>query len=217
LPTTSTRRAAPCAPVRAGTVQDRPYRAYRDEPNVAPGSMTETYVAMKLVIDNWRWAGMPFYLRTGKALTRRSSEIVVQFKRAPFMLFRDTPVDRMMANRLILHIQPDEGVSMQFGAKIPGPRVNLGRVSMKFKYKDYFDAAPSTGYETLVYDCMTGDATLFQRADSVEAGWRIVQPLLDHWAAAPDSGFEPYAAGSTGPAIADTLMTRDGRIWRALS
>ncbi|HVJ54296.1 MAG TPA: glucose-6-phosphate dehydrogenase [Aliidongia sp.] len=200
----------------AGAAAGRSYRAYREEPNVAPTSTTETFVAMKLNIDNWRWAGMPFYLRTGKALKRRASEIVVQFKRAPFSLFRDTPVDRMTANRLTLQIQPEEGIAMEFGAKIPGPRVSLGRVSMNFQYKDYFEVAPSTGYETLVYDCMIGDATLFQRADSVEAGWSVVQPLIDLWTAEPNFNLQTYEAGSAGPQNADELLARDGRVWRTL-
>ena len=155
---------------------------YRRAPNVAPESTTETYVALKLVIDNWRWAGVPFYLRTGKALAARRSEIVIQFKQAPFALFRDTPVERLTPNDLILHIQPEEGMTLRFGAKIPGPSVQMDGVEMKFNYKDYFKAAPSTGYETLIYDCMIGDATLFQRADNIEAGWRVVQPVLDAWA-----------------------------------
>jgi glucose-6-phosphate 1-dehydrogenase len=211
------RRSAMRGQYSAGLVGDKLYHAYREEPDVAPASTTETFVALKLMIDNWRWAGMPFYLRTGKALTKRASEIVVQFKRAPFVLFRDTDVDRMLANRLTLHIQPDEGVSMEFGAKVPGPKVTLGRVSMDFKYKDYFDSAPSTGYETLVYDCMIGDATLFQRADSVEAGWSVVQPILDLWAAEPTLNLDQYPAGSAGPANADELLARDGRSWRSLS
>ena len=121
-------------------------------------------------IDNWRWAGVPFYLRTGKALTRRTTEIAIQFKRVPFALFRDTPVDALTPNVLALQIQPDEGISLQFGAKQPGPEIRLGGVRMDFKYRDYFHTEPSTGYETLVYDAMIGDAMLFQRADSVEAG-----------------------------------------------
>ncbi len=200
----------------AGQGSGRSYKAYREEERVDPNSMTETYVGMKLTVDNWRWAGMPFYLRTGKALAARKSEVVVQFKHAPFALFRDTSVDRMMANRLILHIQPDEGLSMQFGAKVPGPTVQLGHVEMTFKYKDYFETAPSTGYETLVYDCMIGDATLFQRADAVEAGWRVVDPLLQSWEADPKRNFQPYAGGSQGPAIADELLARDGRRWHPL-
>jgi glucose-6-phosphate 1-dehydrogenase len=200
----------------AGTIDGSPHSGYRQEQNVEPGSMTETYAAMKLVIDNWRWAGMPFYLRTGKCLARRKSEVVVQFKNAPFALFRDTPVDSMMANQLILHVQPDEGLSMQFGAKVPGPTVKISPVWMTFKYKDYFESEPSTGYETLVYDCMMGDATLFQRADSVEAGWQVVEPLLEAWKAQPRQNFEFYEAGSPGPRISDALLERDGRAWHEL-
>ena len=200
-----------------GAVQGQPYKPYREELDVAPGSMTETYVAMKLTIDNWRWHGMPFYLRTGKAMTKRLSEISIQFKHPPQVMFRDTAVDKMIANRLVIHVQPDEGVSIRFGAKVPGPTVKLGRVWMNFHYFDYFDAAPSTGYETLIYDCMMGDATLFQRADSVEAGWRIVEPLFDAWRADPYRNFQNYPAGAAGPQIADDLLARDGRAWNRMA
>jgi glucose-6-phosphate 1-dehydrogenase len=168
------------------------------------------------MIDNWRWAGVPIYLRTGKALARRHSGIVIRFKQAPFALFRDTPVERLTANDLVLHIQPEEGVTLRFGAKIPGPEMHMGSVEMKFDYHDYFDAAPSTGYETLIYDCMNGDATLFKRADDIEAGWRIVQPVLDAWDAEKDWEPQLYPAGSSGPFEADALLARDGRQWRAL-
>lgn len=201
----------------AGKINGAPHTGYRQEPKIATDSMTETYVAMKLVIDNWRWAGMPFYLRTGKCLSRRKSEIVVQFKHAPFALFRGTSVDSMAANQLILHVQPDEGLSMQFGAKVPGPTVKLGHVCMTFKYKDYFESTPSTGYETLVYDCMIGDATLFQRADSVEAGWRVVEPLLHAWKSQTMKNLEFYEAGSEGPRIGEALLARDGRAWQPLT
>ncbi|MBV8120047.1 MAG: glucose-6-phosphate dehydrogenase, partial [Alphaproteobacteria bacterium] len=144
-----------------GHINGVPVQGYRAEPNVDQNSMTETYVALQLEIDNWRWAGVPFYLRTGKRLTRRTTEIAIQFKKAPFALFRDTPVDILNANALILQIQPDEGASLQFEAKVPGPRLELGGVQMDFRYKDYFHIEPSTGYETLVYDCMIGDAMLF--------------------------------------------------------
>jgi glucose-6-phosphate 1-dehydrogenase len=199
-----------------GTVAGRTIVAYRRAPNVAPDSTTETYVALKLMMDNWRWAGVPIYLRTGKALARRRSEIVIQFKPAPLALFRDTPVERLTRNDLVLHIQPEEGVTLRFGAKIPGPEMHMGAVEMKFDYQDYFNAAPSTGYETLIYDCMNGDPTLFKRADDIEAGWRIVQPVLDAWAAEPNAPLPIYPAGSSGPAEADALLARDGRHWRAL-
>ncbi len=192
-------------------------QAYRDEDGVAPDSMTETYVALQLGIDNWRWADVPFYLRTGKALTRRTTEIAIQFKRAPFALFRDTPVDSLTPNVLVLQIQPDEGISLRFGAKSPGPEIRLGGVRMDFNYRDYFHTEPSTGYETLIYDCMIGDATLFQRADSVEAGWAVVQPVLDLWQNEKNVPLEFYPAGTAGPDAADQLLARDGRKWRSIS
>jgi glucose-6-phosphate 1-dehydrogenase len=199
----------------AGTVGGKAVTAYRESPDVAPVSATETYVALKVMLDNWRWAGVPFYLRTGKALAVRRSEILIRFKQAPFALFRDTPAERLTPNDLVLHIQPEEGVTLRFGAKNPGPRVVMRDVEMKFNYADYFDAAPSTGYETLIYDCMMGDMTLFKRAEEIEAGWRIVEPLLDAWSVRNDvPSF--YAAGSQGPAEADELLLRDGRHWRSL-
>jgi glucose-6-phosphate 1-dehydrogenase len=200
----------------SGTVNGRKVEPYRRAPNVAPTSTTESYVALKLKIDNWRWAGVPIYLRTGKALSKRRSEIVIRFKQAPLALFRDTPVERLTQNDLVLHIQPEEGVTLRFGAKIPGPEMHMGGVEMKFDYQDYFNAAPSTGYETLIYDCMNGDATLFKRADDIETGWRIVQPLLDAWSVEPGAAPPIYPAGSSGPQEADALLTRDGRRWRPL-
>jgi glucose-6-phosphate 1-dehydrogenase len=199
----------------AGTVAGKPIKAYRESPDVDPDSSAETYVAMKVMMDNWRWSGVPFYLRTGKALMTRRSEIVIRFKQAPFALFRDTPVERLTPNDLVLHIQPDEGVTLSFGAKKPGPKLVMGGVEMRFDYKDYFEVVPSTGYETLIYDCMIGDTTLFKRAEEIEAGWRIVQPLLESWSGGrnPPSS---YAAGSEGPAEADKLLARDGRQWRPL-
>jgi len=200
----------------AGSVLGKPARGYREEPNVAPDSSVETYVAWKLYIDNWRWAGVPFYLRTGKYLKERKTQIAIRFHQAPYALFRGTHVDQMNPNWMVLRIQPDEGIALQFAAKRPGLTMNLGNVSMDFSYKSYFDAAPSTGYETLIYDCMIGDATLFQRADNIEAGWRAVQPILDYWASHPPKGFANYAAGSEGPAAADQLLARSGRAWRPL-
>ncbi|MGH7054091.1 MAG: glucose-6-phosphate dehydrogenase [Stellaceae bacterium] len=201
----------------AGTVRGAAAKAYRAEDGVAADSMTETYVALQLGIDNWRWAGVPFYLRTGKALARRTTEIAVHFKRAPFALFRDTPVDTLTPNVMVLQIQPDEGISLRFGAKIPGPEIALGGVQMNFRYSDYFKIAPATGYETLLYDCMIGDAMLFQRADSVEAGWAVVQPILDRWRDDKSVPLEFYAAGSAGPDAAEALLWRSGRQWRPIT
>ena len=197
-----------------GVVVKEKVQAYRTEPGVSPESKTETFVAMKLNIDNWRWAGVPFYLRTGKRLAKRHTEITIQFKRAPFQLFRQTAVHKLQANRLVIQIQPDEGMALGFGAKIPGPQLRLGSVEMSFEYSKYFGAEPYTGYEVLLYDCMIGDATLFQRADMVEAGWRILDPVLDVWKALPARNFPNYASGAWGPKESDDLMERDGRNWR---
>src|ERR1700730_244003 len=196
-----------------GIVKGAKVPAYRSEPMVAPDSRTETFVAMKLFIDNWRWADVPFYLRTGKALPKRSTEIAIQFKRAPFVLFRKTAVESLEPNRLVLHLQPDEGISLSFGAKIPGPVVQIGGVNMNFNYTDYFNATPQTGYERLLYDCMLGDATLFQRSDMVETAWHVVAPVLDVWEALPPRKFPNYAAGTWGPPEADELLAKDHRHW----
>jgi glucose-6-phosphate 1-dehydrogenase len=190
---------------------------YRQEKKVNPASQQNTYAAVTFFIDNWRWAGVPFYLRTGKRLTRRTTEIAIQFKQAPFALFRDTPVDILTPNVLALQIQPDEGASLQFGAKIPGPEIALGGVRMNFSYKDYFNTEPTTGYETLVYDCMIGDQMLFNRADGVEAGWEVVQPILDLWQNDKTAPLEIYPAGSAGPEAADNLLWRSGRQWRPIA
>ena len=198
----------------AGVEDSHRVPGYRQEEDVPPDSRTETFVAMKLAIDNWRWADVPFYLRTGKRLAAQTTEIVIQFRRAPFVLFRDTPVENLMPNQLVLHIQPQEGISLQFAAKVPGPIMRLGAVDMNFNYADYFGTQPSTGYERLLHDCMIGDATLFQRADMVEAGWCVVSPLLDVWKALPPRNFPNYPSGSWGPKEADELMERDGRHWR---
>src|SRR5579862_3919439 len=196
-----------------GVKGDQKMPAYRTEPLVSPTSNTETFVAMKLFIENWRWAEVPFYLRTGKRLPKRVTEIAIQFKRAPFLLFRNTNVDKLAPNRLIMRLQPDEGISLSFGAKIPGPTVRLGGVDMNFDYKDYFNATPQTGYERLLYDCMLGDATLFQRSDMVETAWQIVGPILDVWGALPARNFPNYPAGTWGPKESEDLMKRDGRSW----
>jgi len=195
----------------------RPLTAgYRQEPNVSPTSRTETFVALKLLIDNWRWAGVPFYIRSGKRLARRITEIVVQFKRAPFVLFRKTAVNRLEPNRLVLHLQPEEGISLSFAAKVPGPVVRLGAVDMAFNYADYFSSPSQTGYERLLYDCMLGDATLFQRSDMVEAAWKVVAPIQNVWSALEPRDFPNYQAGSWGPDAAADLLARQGHAWYAL-
>src|SRR6476620_6529969 len=199
---------------RSGKIGDTEIEDYRRTADVKPTSTTETYAALKLTIDNWRWAGVPFYLRTGKALGIKRTEIAIKFKQAPFAMFRDTPVDRLSQNYMIISTEPTEGIELQFNTKVPGPTINIDGVEMKFRYKDYFKAEPSTGYETLIYDCMIGDNILFQRADSVEAGWRAVQPFLDAWKNAARNGLESYRAGSGGPEKADELLKRDGRAWR---
>jgi glucose-6-phosphate 1-dehydrogenase len=197
-----------------GIIDGQRVVGYRNEPDVAPDSNTDTFVALKLLIDNWRWAGVPFYLRTGKRLAKRMTEIVIQFRRTPFVLFRNTTVKNLETNRLVIHIQPDEGISLSFGAKVPGSVMKLGLVNMDFDYCTYFGAEHSTGYERLLRDCMAGDATLFQRADMVEAGWSVIQPILDVWHALPARGFPNYAAGSWGPIEAEELLEKDGRSWR---
>jgi glucose-6-phosphate 1-dehydrogenase len=197
-----------------GVVNGERVPAYRAEKSIAPSSSTETFVALQMFVDNWRWADVPFYLRTGKRLPKRVTEIAIQFKRAPLMLFRDTPVERLNPNLLVMHIQPDEGISLRFEGKVPGPQMRLGTVKMHFEYADYFGAQPHTGYETLLYDCMLGDTTLFHRTDMVETGWRVVTPILDVWKALSPRNFPNYAANTWGPKEADELIQKDGRKWR---
>jgi glucose-6-phosphate 1-dehydrogenase len=201
----------------AGTVLGQKVNAYRNEPDVAADSNTETYVAMQLEIDNWRWAGVPFYLRTGKHMSSRKTEIAIRFKQAPYAPFRDTPVDTLRPNWLVLGIAPDEGISLQFEVKRRGPAVDLAAVKMDFRYDDWFPKEPNVGYETLLYDVMIGDPTHFMRADMVEQAWRVVQPVLDAWAA-QKAGFPDYASGSDGPKAADELLARDAkRAWRPVA
>ena len=199
----------------AGRVASGDALAYTEEPEVKADSRVETFVALKLTIDNWRWAGVPFYLRTGKHLSSRTTEIVVTFKQAPAVMFRDTGVDRMPPNVMVMRLQPHEGIAVHFNAKRPGQVVDVNDVSMDFRYEDFFELKPSTGYETLIYDVLIGDPTLFNRADNIEAGWKCVQPILD--AMAGNCGeVHPYAAGTSGPAAADALLSRDGRRWHPL-
>jgi glucose-6-phosphate 1-dehydrogenase len=200
-----------------GKIGDTAIEDYLKTADVGPGSTTETYAALKLTIDNWRWAGVPFYLRTGKALGIKRTEVAIKFKQAPFAMFNCTPVDTLAENYLVIGVEPNQGIALQFNTKVPGPAITISGVEMKFRYKDYFKAEPATGYETLIYDCMIGDNILFQRADSVEAGWKAVQPFLDAWKKAGAEGLEKYQPGSEGPAGAGELLRRDGRSWRKLS
>jgi len=193
-----------------GKVAEKPVPGYREEHGVKPDSRTETFVAMRLLVDNWRWAGVPFYLRTGKRLARRSTEIMIQFKRAPHIVFREREVE---PNRLILNIQPDEGVSVSFGAKRPGTEMSIGNVTMNFSYKEGFGGTARSAYATLLNDCLRGDATLFDRGDSVEAAWSLVDPILDVWSAAKTAGVPAYPSGTWGPKESDQLLERDGRQW----
>ena len=201
---------------QGGKIGDTEIRDYGKTEDVKPGSTTETYAALKLTIDNWRWAGVPFYLRTGKALGIKRTEVAIKFKQAPFAMFSCTAAETLAENYLVIGVEPTEGIALQFNTKVPGPSIRIDGVEMKFRYKDYFKAEPATGYETLIYDCMIGDNILFQRADSVEAGWKAVQPFLDAWKRAGAKGLQTYKAGSEGPANADGLLKRDGRSWRKL-
>ncbi len=204
-----------------GEVGGRAVSGYRSEPKVSPTSTTETYGALKLDVENWRWAGVPFYLRSGKRLARRVTEIVIQFRRPPLLLFEEavpeTARDEIEPNRLVMHIQPDEGIEIQVKAKRPGPTMELNTVKLDFSYKDFDGAAAATGYERLLYDSMIGDSTLFHRADMVEAAWKIATPILDVWKSLPPRDFPNYPAGSKGPAAADRLIEENGRRWRDLA
>ena len=199
--------------VRRRTVRGQ-YAGYTKEPHVSPTSRTETFVALELYIDNWRWAGVPFYLRTGKKLPRRVTEILVQFKPAPFTLFRETPVACTNPNMLSLRIQPEETICLSFDAKMPGPLERLETVSMEFTYARHFKVEPTTGYETLLFDAMAGDQTLFHRMDMVEAGWQVVQPILDVWAADTRAPMPSYEPATWAPPESDLLIEREGRQWR---
>ena len=193
-----------------GKLADKTVAGYRAEPGVSPSSRTETFVAMRVLIDNWRWAGVPFYLRTGKRLAKRTTEIMIQFRRAPHIVFREREVQ---PNRLILNIQPDEGICVSFGAKKPGTEMSIGTVAMNFSYREGFGGASRSAYATLLNDCLRGDATLFDRGDSVEAAWWLIEPILDVWSAAKTATVPQYPAGSWGPKESDLLLERDARQW----
>jgi glucose-6-phosphate 1-dehydrogenase len=201
----------------AGAVNRTAVCGYREEDTVPDDSDTETYVAMKLQVDTWRWAGVPFYLRTGKRLRERTTEIAIRFKPAPLAPFRNTEIGGYGPDWLVLHIQPDEGISLQFDVKRPGPQVALAPVRMDFRYRDWFPKQYTVGYEQLLRDCMNGESGLFQDAVTVESGWRIVQPILDAWKEPPND-FPNYPAGSAGPAAADALLALNGgHAWRPLT
>jgi glucose-6-phosphate 1-dehydrogenase len=199
---------------KAGEAGGKKVIAYRKAENVAADSRTETFAALKLTIDNWRWAGVPIYLRTGKAMSGRDTEVAIQFKPAPKSLFGEA-AGVLTPNVLVLQIQPNEGISLQFDAKQPGPDIHLKPVRMDFRYADYFQSEPATGYETLIYDVLIGDQTLFKRADDIEYAWAAVMPFLNAWA--KDGEVHSYAAGEDGPPEAETLLARDGRAWRPVA
>ncbi|MDE1994780.1 MAG: glucose-6-phosphate dehydrogenase [Rhizobiaceae bacterium] len=196
----------------AGQLNGKDLPGFTQTNDVRPDSNTETFVALKLFVDTWRWAGVPFYLRTGKAMKARDTEIVINFRQVPFAQFPRAPSrPQLPPNRLIIQVQPDEGLDMQISIKQPGLGMNTVPIALDFRYADHFDIGKLTGYESLFYELFVGDQTLFQRADGIEAGWAAVQPFLDLWAEGgkPD----PYAPGSMGPACADDLIGRDGRAW----
>ncbi|HEY7371816.1 MAG TPA: glucose-6-phosphate dehydrogenase [Polyangia bacterium] len=200
----------------AGSIGGRAVPGYRQEPNVSPTSTTETFVALKLHIDSWRWAGVPFYLRSGKRMPKRVTEIAVYFKEAPHLLFGRRG-ESIRPNVLAIRIQPDEGIALNFGSKLPGPAMEIAPVSMEFRYGSSFGVEPPEAYERLILDCLLGDSTLFTRADEVEASWTWVSRIHRRWAEEAADGrsrLDSYPAGSWGPPAADLLLTADGRTWR---
>jgi glucose-6-phosphate 1-dehydrogenase len=199
---------------RAGTIDGEPVVGYREEEDVAPDSQTETYLALRLRVENWRWAGVPIYVRTGKRLPARVTEVALTFRQVPFLLFDHRSSRDLRPNTLVLRIQPDEGISLEFGAKVPGEKFHLRSVAMDFSYDEAFGGAEAAdGYERLIHDAMVGDATLFIRSDEVEQAWRIVDPYLEAWSE-PGGALHFYAAGSWGPHMADLLVERSGDEWR---
>jgi glucose-6-phosphate 1-dehydrogenase len=195
-----------------GFVEGRRVVAYREEKGVSPDSITETYAALRLEVDNWRWAGVPFFLRTGKRFAKRASEIAVQFRTTPHLVFRRNPEILAEPNLLVLRIQPDEGMSLSFGAKLPGPELRIKPVEMDFDYGRAFGGEPPEAYERLLLDAMKGDATLYARGDWVDSAWELLAPVLDAWATGDPGKIPIYEAGTWGPAEADALMEK-GRHW----
>lgn len=200
----------------AGNMDGTALAGYRQEPLVNCDSGTETYVALRLAVDNWRWAGVPFFLRTGKRMACRKTEVAIQFRNPPLALFRRASASMPQPNRLIIGIQPQEDISLEFEGKVPGPIIDTETVGMNFDYADYFGRESRTGYETLLYDAMMGDSSLFKRADMIERGWSIIQPILDAWSAGQGGEVAPYPAGSAGPEAAEAMLDSDGRTWRTL-
>lgn len=197
-----------------GWINGQAVPGYRDEENVDPNSVTETFVALKVFIDNWRWAGVPFYLRTGKRMPRRVTEIAIQFKQVPHPLFKGPVAASTDPNTLAIRIQPDEGISLKIAAKVPGPQIRLRSVNMGFLYGTSFMVESPDAYERLLMDCMLGDSTLFTRRDETEAAWRPITAILEGWAESPPPDFPNYEAGTWGPAAADIFLAADGRAWR---
>ncbi len=197
----------------AGAVGGKRVPGYREEPGVSPTSQTETFAALRLLVENWRWAGVPFYLRSGKRLAQRDTQISIQFRRPPLLLFEEAGVEQIEPNRLDIRVQPEEAICISMKAKRPGPAIALQQVKLDFSYAQFGALPPATGYERLLHDVMIGDAELFHRADLVEASWRIVTPVLDVWKSLPARDFPNYAAGSWGPAASAELLARDGRRW----
>ncbi len=211
----SARRDAVRAQYGAGWIAGEQVPGYREEQGVDPGSTTETYVAVRLEVDNWRWAGTPFYLRTGKRLPRRATEVAIHFKPAPHLPFASTQVETLEPNLLLLRIQPDEGASLRFLAKVPGPQIDLRVVSMDFAYGSAFLRSSPEAYERLLLDALLGDSTLFTRWDEVERAWEILDPVIEHWRTTA-ADLHEYPAGTWGPPAADHLLERDGHEWRRL-
>jgi glucose-6-phosphate 1-dehydrogenase len=211
----SLRRDAIRGQYAEGVMGQRAVPSYRQEDRVDERSNVETFAALKLHIDNWRWEGVPFYLRTGKRLPKRVTEIAIEFKRPPFLLFRkaDLPVEEVVPNLLVLRIQPDEGISLRFQSKVPGEEVGLQPVQMEFAWGSELDELPFSAYETLLLDVIAGDATLFNRDDQVEESWRLVQPVLDSWSAS-EREIDTYVSGSWGPEASVALLAADERRWR---
>ncbi len=199
-----------------GVVNGQQVVGYRREPGVKPDSGTETFVALKLYINNWRWEGVPFYLRSGKRLLKRVAEIAVEFKRVPHLLFKPLISEDIQPNTLVFRIQPDEGISTKFQAKHPGPKLCMDTVTMDFSYQGSFKVVSPEAYERLLLDCLAGDQILFSRRDWVEHSWSVIAPALEQWQKAPEPSFPNYQAGSWGPGEADELIEQDGRRWRSL-